>query len=53
MKNVINTVSYRWRSAALPTSKMSVFEASTHGMKRTAPAQATRFALRAWNGPIT
>ena len=52
MNPMINVDAYGWRCAALTSSKMTAFEAFTHGVKRT-PATATRAAVRAWNGPIT
>jgi len=51
--NTTNTAAYGWRSAALFTSEMSVFDAFKGGNKRTAPATAHHAAMRAWNGPIT
>ncbi|MGN6722816.1 MAG: hypothetical protein ACTHJM_09400 [Marmoricola sp.] len=51
--NSNQNAAYRWRSAALFTSEMPVFDAFKGGNKRTAPATARHAAVRALNGPIT
>ena len=50
LTNSINTAAYGWRSAALFTAEMSVFDA----FKRPATATTAHHAVvRALNGPIT
>lgn len=53
LTNTIKNADYRWRSAALFTSEMPVFDAFKGGNKRTAPAAARHAVVRVWNGPIT
>ena len=54
LTNSINTAAYGWRSAALFTAEMSVFDAFKGGNKRPATATTAHHAVvRALNGPIT
>jgi hypothetical protein len=53
LTNSINTAAYGWRSAALFTFEMSVFDAAKGDKLRPATAAARHGAIRDLHGPIT